>query len=70
MTHQLSQYESLKKVDLAKYFTLYDATKYISDEPYNKLDQTNSEVKNQVSLQELRCGQKIPSSQIHWIFKH
>lgn len=39
MTHQLSQYESLKKVDLAKYFTLYDPTKYMSDEPYRKLDQ-------------------------------
>lgn len=70
MTHQLSQYESLKKADLAKYFTLYDPTKYMSDEPHKNLDQTNSEVKKQVSLQELRCGQKIPSSQIHWIFKH
>lgn len=70
MTHQLSQYESMKKVDLAKYFTLYNPIKHMSDELYKKLDQTNSEVKNEVSLQELRCGQKIPSSQIHWIFKH
>ena len=69
-TQQHSQYDSLKQVDLAKYFTPYNPSKYISDEQYRKLDQTVSELKNKVSLQELRSGQKISSSQIHWIFKH
>lgn len=70
MTQQHSQYHSLKLADLAKYFTPYNLSRYMSDEQYRKFNQTNSELKNKASLQELRCGQKIPSSQIHWIFKH
>lgn len=70
MTQKHREYNSLKQVDLAKYFTPYNPGKYMSVEQYRKLDQTNSKVKNKASLQELRCGQKIPSSQIHWIFKH
>lgn len=70
MTQQHSQYDSLKQVDLAKYFTSYHPSKYMSDTHYRKLDQTKSELKKKASLQELRCGQKISSSQVHWIFKH
>lgn len=70
MTQQHSQCDSLKQVDSAKYSTPYNPSKYLSAEQYRKLDQINSEVKNKANLQELRCGQKIPSSQIHWIFKH